>query len=325
MGDVLITRRISQAAADTLADAGVSFEVGPDHRAMTRQELLASVRGRRGVLCLLHDRIDAEVLQAAGPQCRIFADYAVGFDNIDVQAATRRGVLVTNTPEVLTDATADLTFALLLAAARRVIEGQRLVRQGCWTGWDPLQMLGREVTEATLGLVGAGRIGTAVARRAGGFRMSILYFDRRSNGELDRAGARRTDLVTRLGQCDFVSIHLNLSEETRGLIGARQLALMKPTACLINTARGPIVDEAALVGALASGRPGAAALDVYEKEPELAPGLDKLDNVVLLPHLGSATEQTRAKMAVLAAKNIVDALEGRRPRSLVNPQAWTGA
>ena len=322
MHDVLITRRISQAAADALIEAGVSFDVGPDDRAMTRPELLAAVPGRRGVICLLNDRINEQILAAAGPQCRVFANYAVGYDNIDLPAATRRGILVTNTPEVLTDATADLAFALLLAAARRVAQGDRLVRSGQWTGWAPLQLLGRDPSEATLGLVGAGRIGTAVAHRAAGFCMKILYFDQGDNAELDRAGARRTDLETLLGESDFVSIHLSLSEKTRGLIGAEQLALMKPRACLINTARGPIVDEAALVQALASGRLGAAGLDVYENEPALAPGLDRLDNVVLLPHLGSATEQTRAKMARLAVANIVAALRGERPPTLVNTEAW---
>jgi glyoxylate reductase len=322
MNDVLITRRVCRTAADTLAEAGLSFDVGPDDREMTRRELLSSVRGRRGVLCLLSDRVDAELLDAAGPQCRIFANYAVGFDNIDVPAATQRGVLITNTPEVLTDATADLTFALLLAAARRVVEGDRLVRSGRWAGWAPLQLLGRDPTDAVLGLVGAGRIGTAVARRARAFRMRILYYDRSDNAELDAGGAERVELETLLGESDFVSIHLSLTGETRGLIGAKQLALMKPTACLINTARGPIVDEAALVEALSAGRPGSAGLDVYEREPVLAPGLDKLDNVVLLPHLGSATERARARMAELAAGSIVEALRGKRPRNLVNPEAW---
>jgi glyoxylate reductase len=323
MHDIFITRRIPQAGPDALAGAGLSFDQGPD-RALTHAELLEAVPGRRGVLCLVSDRVDDEVLAAAGSQCRIFANCAVGYDNIDIQAASRRGILVTNTPDVLTDATADLTFSLLLAAARRLAEGDRLMRSGGWSGWGPLQLLGREATGATLGIIGAGRIGTAVAQRATGFRMHVLYVDRSRNTEVERLGGTRVDLPRLLRVSDFVTLHVNLTPETHHLIGAEQLALMKPTACLINTCRGPVVDERALVEALSSGRPGSAGLDVYENEPALAPGLRELDNVVLLPHLGSATEQTRANMARLAAQNIIAGLEGRRPSTLVNVDAWKG-
>lgn len=323
MHDVLITRRIPQAGADALAEAGVTFDQGPD-RALTHEELLEAVAGRRGVLCLVNDRVDEEVLAAAGRQCRIFANCAVGYDNIDLEAATRRGILVTNTPDVLTDATADLAFSLLLAAARRLVEGDRLMRSGQWSGWGPLQLLGREATEATLGIIGAGRIGTAVAHRATGFRMRILYADRRRNAEIEGLGAAKVELPNLLRGSDFVTLHVNLSPQTRHLIGAEQLAQMKPTACLVNTSRGPVVDERALVEALSSGRLGSAGLDVYEDEPALAPGLRELDNVVLLPHLGSATEQTRDNMARLAAENIIAALQGKRPETLVNVDAWKG-
>ncbi|UCG31757.1 MAG: D-glycerate dehydrogenase [Phycisphaerales bacterium] len=321
MKDVLITRRISDAAEQTLAEAGLSVDVGTNEP-MPRERLHASVPGRRGVICLLHDRVDDQVLVAAGPQCRIFANYAVGYDNIDLEAATRRGILVTNTPDVLTDATADLAFSLLLAAARRLIEGDHLMRSGRWSGWSPLQLLGRDPTESILGIIGAGRIGTTVAQRSTGFRMRILYVDQRPSTEIERFGGTRVDMPTLLRESDFVTLHVNLTPETHHLIGAEQLALMKPTACLINTSRGPVVDERALVEALSSGRLGSAGLDVYEDEPALAPGLRELDNVVLSPHLGSATEQTRARMARLAARNIIAALDGRRPETLVNLDAW---
>jgi lactate dehydrogenase-like 2-hydroxyacid dehydrogenase len=323
MRDVFITRRIPQDAADTLAEAGLTVDQGP-RRALTPEELLETVPGRRGVICLLNDRVDDEVLAAAGPQCRIFANFAVGYDNIDLEAATRRGVLVTNTPDVLTDATGDLAFSLLLAAARRLVEGDHLMRSGRWAGWGPLQLLGRDITGATLGIIGGGRIGVAVAKRATGFRMRILYADPRRSAEIERLGGVRVDLSTLLRESDFVTLHVNLTAGTQHLISAEQLALMKPTACLINTSRGPVVDERALVEALSSGRLGSAGLDVYENEPAMAPGLRELDNVVLLPHLGSATEQTRANMARLAARNIIAALEGKRPETLVNVDAWKG-
>lgn len=316
---VYVTRQIPQAGLDRLRRDCPNVDVNPEDRALTRDELLAAVRGRNGVLSMLNDRIDDAVLAAAGPQCRVFASMAAGFDNVDLAAATRRGVLITNTPGVLTETTADLAWALMLAVARRIVEGDRFFRAGQWTGWGPLQFLGHDIHGATLGLVGAGRIGTAVGRRATGFDMKLLYTDPCRNAALDQLGARQVDLDTLLSASDFVSLHLAFKENARHLIGRRELSLMKPTACLINTARGPIVDEAALVEALREHRIAGAGLDVYEQEPAPAPGLIELDNVVCIPHLGSASWTTRSKMSVMAAENLVAALKGERPPNLLNP------
>ncbi len=317
---VFVCRRLPQAGLDLLARPEIQLDVFEPDRAPTREELHAAARGRHALLALAVDRVDAALLDAAGPQLRIVANYAVGFDNVDVTEATRRGVFVTNTPDVLTDATADLTFALLLAAARRIGEGERMVRRGDWAGWRPLELLGADVFGATLGIVGAGRIGTAVARRAAGFNMRILYTKRSPNAELDAAGAQRVELPELLRESDFVSLHCNLNESTQHLVGAAELAAMKPTAYLINTTRGAVVDEAALVEALRTRRIAGAGLDVYEREPRISSGLLGLENVVLLPHLGSATQRTREKMAIVAAKNILAALRGERPPNLVNPE-----
>ena len=324
MSNVYVTRRIPQPGLEILEAACDRVEVNPEDRYLTREELLRAVRGRDGVLCLLTDVIDDEVLAAAGPQCRVFANYAVGFNNIDVAAATRRGIMITNTPGVLTDSTADLAWALIMSVARRVVEGDACVRSGKWDGWGPMQFLGQDVYEKTLGIVGAGRIGTATALRSVGFRMKVLYTSSRPNPELDAIGGRRVDLLALLRESDFVSIHVALNEQTRHLIGRKQLALMKPTAYLINTARGPVVDEKALVEALRERRIAGAGLDVYEEEPRITPGLTDLPNVVCLPHLGSATEATRAKMATMAATNLVAAVRGERPPNLVNPEVLEG-
>jgi lactate dehydrogenase-like 2-hydroxyacid dehydrogenase len=319
--DVYVTRRLPEAALEMLRSFAESVEVNPDDRVLERRELLRAVEGRDGVLCLLTDRIDAEVFDAAGPGLKVFANYAVGYDNVDVAEATRRGVIVTNTPGVLTDTTADLAWALIFAVARRVVAGDSLARSGRWAGWGPMQLLGRDITGATLGIVGAGRIGGAVAARSAGFGMKVLYADPSPRPELERMlGARKVALDGLLAESDFVTIHVPLRDETRHLIGRRELGLMKETAYLINTSRGPVVDEKALVGALKSGSIAGAGLDVYEEEPKLAPGLAELDNVVVLPHLGSATVATRTKMATMAAENLIAALAGERPPNCVNPE-----
>ena len=264
-------------------------------------------------------------MDAAGPQLRVISNMAVGVDNIDVAAATARGILVTNTPGVLTDATADLAWALILSTVRRVLEGDRMVREGRFQLWSPFMLLGRSVAGATLGIVGMGRIGQAVARRALGWDMKVLYTRRSgplSAGQVPHGAAweHRAALDDLLVEADIVTLHVPLTPDTRHLIGARELALMKPGAYLINTARGPVVDEAALVEALRSGHLGGAGLDVYEHEPRLAPGLAGLPNVTLLPHLGSATVETRGRMAELAALNAIAAVKGEAAPHTVNPE-----
>lgn len=311
---VVLTRRMPPPAESLLRESGCDVVVIERDDPPPRAEFLEQIRGAAGLITMLSERIDAAALDAAGPLLRVVANYAVGFDNIDVAECVRRGVRVTNTPGVLTEATADLAWALILAAARRVIEGDRLVRGGQWQGWAPRQLLGLELCGSTLGILGAGRIGAAVARRAVGFEMRVLYTDQRVNPELEqRTGAVRVELPRLLREADVLSLHIPMAPEYRHLIGARELELMKPTAILINTARGPIVDEAALVAALRSGRLAAAGCDVYEHEPRLTPGLAELSNVVLLPHLGSATTATRARMSRMAAENVLAVLAGREP------------
>jgi glyoxylate reductase len=262
---------------------------------------------------LLTERVDAELLDAA-PDLQIVANLAVGYDNVDVAAATQRGVVVTNTPDVLTEATAELTWALILAAARRVVEGDTLVRTGQWKGWSPTQLLGTSLTGKTLGIFGMGKIGAAVARRAGGFGMSVIYTNRTRNVAVEEeVGARPVDFDTLLGQSDVLTLHAPATEQTRHAFDTGALARLRPGAVLVNTARGPLVDEAALVTALREGRIAAAGLDVFEREPALAPGLTELPNVVVLPHIGSATHDARGAMVGLCCRNIVAVLAGEPP------------
>lgn len=313
MKTVLVTRRIPDPGLAVLRQRGFRTIVHAPDRPMTRSELLKGVARADGLLSQLVDRVDGAVF-AAAPRLRVVANYAVGHDNIDKEAARARGVTVTNTPGVLTEATAELAWALLLSAARRVAEGDRAIRSRGFPGWAPMFHLGQGISGKTLGIVGAGRIGSAVARMSTGFRMPILYWGRSRNPALEKGtGARRAALDDLLRRSDFVSIHLPGGAGTRRLIGRRELNLMKPTAVLVNTARGTVVDERALVAALKRGRPFAAGLDVYEEEPRLAPGLAVLPNVVLAPHAGSATIETRTRMAVLAAQNVVAVLSGKKP------------
>ena len=323
-GRVLITRPIPEPAPTLIARVADRVVISDEDRPLSVDELEGRVKGFDAVLCMLHDPINAAVLGAA-EGCRVFANMAVGFNNIDVAEATRLGLLVTNTPGVLTEATADLTWALILAVSRRVADGDRVMRAGRFPGWGPNYMLGGDVTGRTLGLVGPGRIATAVAERAAGFRMPLVYSGRRASPTLGALGARLVGLDELLARADFVSLHVPLTAETTHLIDARALSLMKPTSYLINTSRGPVVDESALVEALKAGRIAGAGLDVYEREPAMADGLADCENAVLLPHLGSATVETRARMSRIAADNVIAVLEGRRPPNLVNPDAWREA
>ena len=321
---VLVTR---QLPGDEVGALSERFDVhvydGP--RAMPREEFLRAAAGTSGVLALLTERIDDEFLDAAGPRLVIVANYAVGYDNVDVPACTRRGVMVSNTPDVLTETTADMAWALILAAARRIGEGERLLRSGDAWIWDPRMMLGVDVHGKTLGLVGFGRIGRAMAPRAAGFGMRVMYHSAHRASPAVEAGLGvewRRDLGDLLAEADVVSLHVSLNSSTRHLIDARRLAQMKPTAILVNTTRGPVVNEEALAECLAAGGIFAAGLDVFEREPEVHPRLRTLENCVIVPHLGSATVDTRLAMGALAVTNVIAALEGRRPPTLVNEDVW---
>jgi glyoxylate reductase len=292
---------------------------------LDRPALLARVRDADALIPLLTDASDAALLDAA-PRLRVVANFAVGTNNVDLVEATRRGVAVTNTPDVLTESTADLAFGLLLAAARRFREGEQLVRSGAWRGWEPEQLLGVQLHGATLGIVGFGRIGQAVARRARGFAMRVLYASpRRAPIEVEQAlAAEHVALDELLARADLISLHAPLTDGTRHLIDAPRLARMKPDAVLVNTSRGPLVDEVALADALARGRLGGVGLDVYEREPAVQAALLASERAVLLPHIGSATRSARDAMARLAAEGVLDVLEGRVPRHLVNPEVLAG-
>jgi glyoxylate reductase len=309
---------LPEPGTELLTAAGIDVDQHQPDVPPAREELLEHAAGKAALLAMLTERVDAELLDAA-PELRIVANLAVGYDNVDVEAATQRGIVVTNTPDVLTDATADLAWALILAAARRLGEGDRLVRAGDWEGWSPTQLIGQSVWGRTIGIVGMGKIGTAVARRARGFDMRVLYLSRSPKPEVDDAlRAQRVDLGTLLRDSDVLSIHAPLTPDTRHLIDAGALDQMRSSALLVNTARGPVVDEAALVDALRSRSIAAAGLDVFEREPALAAGL-ALDNVVLAPHVGSATVDARSSMVRLCCENIVAVLSGEHPLTPVNP------
>ncbi len=286
---------------------------------MSHSEVLDKIRDKDGILCTISDRIDAEIIDRS-PNLKMIANFGVGYDNIDVSAATARGIKVSNTPGVLTDATADLAFSLILAVARRVVEGNSRTRSGKWGPWVPFGFLGSEVTEKTLGIIGLGQIGKEVARRAKGFRMPVLYHNRRSIPESEEMelGVKYVDIETLLKESDFISLHVSLNDQSRYLIGANELALMKPSAFIINVSRGPVIDENALVNALREKKIAGAGLDVYEKEPHLAPGLAELNNTVLTPHIGSATIETRIAMGKLAVKNLIAGLKGQKPPNCLN-------
>jgi len=286
----------------------------------SREELLQRVRGVDGLLCLLTEKIDAELMDAAGPQIKVISSMSVGVDHIDVVSATARGIPVGNTPGVLTDATADMAFALLFASARRVVDGEKYVRSGNWKTWNPKLLLGADFVGATLGIVGFGRIGQAVAKRAQGFDMRVIYYDPTSQPAY---GAQPVDLDTLLRESDFVSVHVPLTEKTRHMVNADFLAKMKPNSILVNTSRGGVVDQVALYDVLKAKKIFAAALDVTDPEPLPTDNpLLELENCLIVPHLGSASQHTRDMMSLLAAENLIAGLKGERLPNCVNPEVY---
>lgn len=319
---IVITRPLPGEPLKLLADAGfTNVWMNPRDERLPRAELLQVIKGAHAVLATPADTlINAEFFDAAGPQLKIVSNYAVGVDNTDLAEARKRGVIVGHTPHAVTEPTADIAWLLLLGAAKRAGEGERLVRSGAWKGVGPNELLGRRVIGKTLFIVGAGRIGLATARRSIGWDMNVLYHARSQHHEIENSpiNARRVTLEEGLREADFVSIHTPLNDQTRHLINSERLALMKPTAILINTSRGGVIDEAALVDALRRKQIAAAGLDVYEREPQLAPGLAELDNTFLLPHLGSATVEDRIWMMELAVNNIIAALQGRQPPHVIS-------
>lgn len=318
---VYVTRRIPEAGLEQIR-ASFDTDVWADDNPPAKDEIINGAKGCTGLVTLLSDPIDAELMDSL-PSLKIIAQCAVGYDNIDVRSATERNIAVTNTPGILTETTADLTWALILATCRRVPEADRYVRNGHWrVAWDPMMLLGRDIFGSTLGIIGMGRIGSAVARRAAGFSMKILYHSRSRNEEIESdLDAVRTDLETLLRESDIVSIHVPLADDTRGMIGIDELRMMKPSAVLVNTSRGPVIDEDALTQALETGLIAGAGLDVFTDEPiPMNNRLLKLDNVVLLPHIGSASIDTRAKMAEICARNLIAALKGETPPNIVNPE-----
>jgi glyoxylate reductase len=315
---VYVTRQIPEEGLNIIKEVA-DMKIWEDEMPPSREVLLGEIEWVDGLVSLLTDKIDAELMEKA-KKLKVVSNYAVGFDNIDLKEATRRGIMVTNTPGVLTETTADLTFALMMASARRLVEADKYVRVGRWKTWGPMLMLGQDLYGATLGLIGLGRIGYAVAKRAKGFDMNVIYYSTHRKEEAEKElGIKYVDLEQLLKESDFVSLHVPLTSDTKHLINKNTLSLMKKTAILINTARGPVVDEDALYEALVNKKIYAAGLDVMNPEPPSSDNpLLKLDNVIVLPHIASASIKTRTKMAIMAAENLVAGLKGEIPRNLVN-------
>jgi len=321
---ILITGNLPENVISPLKEK-YDIEINQEDSPMSRQEMILKLKDKQGLLSMLTDAIDEEVMNAA-PHLKMIANFGVGYNNIDVRLATARRIMVSNTPGVLTEATAELTFTLILAVSRRLVEGDRMVREGRFKFWAPMLFLGREVTGKTLGIIGMGKIGKAIAVRARAFDMKILYHNRkRIDSEKEKTlRVEYADLKTLLAESDFVSLNVPLTEETKHLIGKNELSLMKSTAFIINTSRGAVIDEKELVQVLKARKIGGAGLDVYENEPSLTPGLTELDNVILLPHIGSGTLETRIKIGKLAVENLIAGLEGRTPPNIVNLEVLTG-
>lgn len=320
---IFVTRHIPGSSFEKLQTVG-EVTVNPYDRTATLEELVIGIKDADALLCLLTDGIDARVMDAAGPSLKVISNYAVGFDNIDIKAATERGIVVTNTvSDEVSESVAEFTWTLILALSRRVVEGDEFGRKGAYRGWEPDIFLGHDVYGKTLGVIGLGRIGTMIARRAKGFNMKVLYNKRERDEKTEKElGIEFANLETLLDTSDVVSLHVPLTPETRHMISEEQLAKMKPSAYLINTARGGVVDEHALVFALKSGKIAGAALDVHENEPEMNPELLLMENVILTPHIASATVEVREKMTEQVVEAIIKVLSGQKPDNLVNPEAW---
>lgn len=316
---VFVTRSLPQESIDMLKQE-CKLEVNPHDRTLTRAELEEGIKGVDGMISLLTDNIDAELLDL-NPDLQVIANYAVGYDNIDVEACTERGICVSNTPGVLTETTADLTWTLLMAVARRVVEADKYTRAGKYESWGPMLMLGSDVYGKKLGIIGLGRIGKAVAKRAAGFDMEVSYYSRSREKEFEAEyGVELKDIEDLLAESDFISIHTPLTSETEKMIGEKEFSQMKNSAYIINTSRGAVIDEKALLHALREGKIAGAGIDVYEDEPKLTPGLDRQDNLVMLPHIGSASVETRTKMAIMAAENILAGVKNEKMPNIVNPE-----
>ncbi len=319
---IYVTRPIFDEVMEKLKKE-TEVHANPDDRILSKNELMDQLDGAAGALTLLTDIVDREVLDNAH-DLRVVANFAVGYNNIDIDAATRSGVIVTNTPGVLTETTADFAWTLLMAAARRVVEGDKFSRAGKFTAWGPKMFLGHDVYGKTLGLIGLGRIGQAVARRASGFQMKVIFHDAEPipEGVIQELGVRKVALEELLQTADFISLHVPLLPDTKHLLNDRTFALMKPTCIVVNTSRGPVIDEEALARALKAGKIAAAGLDVYEREPQIEPELMPLDNVILAPHIASASRETRLRMCMMAGDNLLAALSGERPPNFVNAEVW---
>jgi D-3-phosphoglycerate dehydrogenase len=318
---IFVTRKIPEPGLDILRKHH-KVEINPYDRVLSKADIIQGLKGKNGLLCLLTDLIDEEVLNSE-PKLKMISNYAVGYDNIDVKAATKRGIIVSNTPDILTDTTAEMAWALLLSVARRIVEADKFTRQGKFKGWAPMLMHGQDITGKTLGVIGTGRIGTAFALKSKGFKMNVLYYDQVKNKQLEEElFAKKVELDRLLKESDFISVHIPLLPVTYHLINEKQLKMMKKTAILINTARGPIIDEQALIKALKNNWIFGAGLDVYEHEPEINKEFFNIKNIVLQPHSASATKETRTKMAIMAAENMIAGLNGMIPPNCINPKIF---